>query len=568
MKPNLNNRLLFWGMLSLYFLFLAYEVLHSDYVFTDEAYRLWQNINRQGIFQDFHTQGRTFGGLMCRWIFGLCHKVADVKYIRLFSLCECVLLALVLYGILKRLQRRLLPAISDELIYLSVSLVAASLSVANWIGWGVSTIIFVPAILSLAAGMILFESIQRSSGIAVFPGFLALSGVLVLSVTGLFFYQSPYPLLLLPFYFLFLTGAYPASLQNQPVASGPVAPPVSAYPVSPRQNQLMAPDRLLKTVYWGVLVYLIILAIYFGLFRLGLKWTGLPASDRTALATDPMERLSFFFSYPINQAFNGNLFFDVRSIVSQLMFPVLCLTWVIILLRISRGSTRTGHAVSSPGKTRAWALARYIFGLLAFWVLGFLPQLAGHEAYGPYRTMLVMTLMVFLALVYTALSLIRTARGRTLFSFALVLALLLKGAYNYKVYIADPLRKEYQVIRQELRAHYNEHIQEVVFIRPYADGFEASLGIQSYKDEFGLPSTNKDWVPDPLVRQQVYEITGSRQRADALNVIQYEYVKMEEWKGAVAGKMGVRVEALRDSAVLNRGNVLYINAPKLLNDLK
>jgi hypothetical protein len=111
-------------------------------------HRLWQNINRKDVFNDFHTQGRTFGGLMVRWLFERCHKVTDVKYIRLFSLGECLLLLLMLYGILKRLQRRLLPAISDELIYLSLSLVAASLSMANWIGWAVSTIIFVPAILS------------------------------------------------------------------------------------------------------------------------------------------------------------------------------------------------------------------------------------------------------------------------------------------------------------------------------------------------------------------------------------------------------------------------------------
>jgi hypothetical protein len=37
MKPNLSNRLLFLGMSSIYFLFLGYEVLHSDYLFTDEA---------------------------------------------------------------------------------------------------------------------------------------------------------------------------------------------------------------------------------------------------------------------------------------------------------------------------------------------------------------------------------------------------------------------------------------------------------------------------------------------------------------------------------------------------
>jgi hypothetical protein len=305
-----------------------------------------------------------------------------------------------------------------------------------------------------------------------------------------------------------------------------------------------------------VSVYLIILVVYFGLFRLGLLWTNLPPSDRTVLASSLWERLSFFFAYPMNQAFNGNLFFDVRSIVSQLMFPVLFLVWVVVVFVSSRRGGSIGLVQSAgrpaviPGEIRGKLSLCYILGLMVFWVLGFLPQLAGHEAYAPYRTMLVMTLMVFLALVYAVLSLLRNVRSRVLFTFVVAAMLLGKGAYNYKVYLADPLKKEYLAIRQELRTHYDEHIREVVFIRPHADGFEASQGIRSYKDEFGLPSTNKDWTPGPLVKQLVYEFTGSRQRADTLRVIQYF------------------TDDFHDSSSFHQEAVLLINTPQLLNDLK
>jgi hypothetical protein len=373
--------------------------------------------------------------------------------------------------------------------------------------------------------------------------------VILLSVAGLFFYQTSYPFLLLPFYLLFLTGGV-ASMRGRPF----------------------------RVICWGIFIYLIILPVYLGLFRLGLLWTNMAPSDRTALASSLTERLSFFFAYPMNQAFNGNLFFDVRSIVSQLMFPVLFLAWAVVVFRSSRkgagggplrpagnflqtgqsvlsdrsvisGQSSVGQPVSS-GKVRAMIALRYILGLMAFWVLGFLPQLAGHEAYAPYRTMLVMTLLVFLALTFAVLSLLHSARGRMLFTFTVVMALLGKGAYNYKIYVADPLGKEYNVIRQELRTHYNGHIQEIVFIRPHADGFEASQGIQSYKDEFGMPSTNKDWTPDPLVRQLLYEFTGSRQRADALNVTSFF------------------IDDFHDSPALHKEGVLLINAAQLLNDLK
>ncbi len=602
--PDTFPRRLFWSLLSFYFIFLGYEVLHTDYLFTDEAYRLWNNVDREGVFHSFHTEGRTLGGLMVRWLFERCHSAADVKYIRLLSLGECLLMLLVLYRVLKRLQRRWMPALSDELIYTTLTLAAASLSIANWISWAVSTIIFIPAILSLIAGMILYESVQRDREKASFPGLPALLAVILLSVTGLFFYQTPYPFLLLPFYLLFLLKEVPGGkgvLPAEPVLPGGELKPDGLIGTMAEEkggligtraggkSRLVGPvaagsDALLigsgnkfpGAVYIGILVYFIILGVYFALFRFGLKVMGMAASERTALATDPLERLSFFFSYPMNQAFNGNFLFDVKSVVSQMVFPVLFLAWVIALVRSARVADGQSHSGKSHfGKSQWMHILRTILLMLAFWGLGFLPQLAGHEAFAPYRTMLVMTVMVFVALVYTALSLIRTSPGKVRFSFYLILVLLGKGAYNYKVYLADPLGKEYQVIRQAVNTHYNNGVREVVFIRPSDHGFEKSLGIGSFKDEFGLPSTQKDWTPEPLVRQLVYELTGSRARAEALKLTQYASV--EEYKGEAGDGKGsqaspaevkpVTPEEWKDSAVLNRDNILYINAPKLLNEL-
>ena len=37
-------------------------------------------------------------------------------------------------------------------------------------------------------------------------------------------------------------------------------------------------------------------------------------------------------------------------------------------------------------------------------------------------------------------------------------------------------------------------------------------------DEFGVPSTFFSWVPEPLMRQLVYEKTGSREKAGQLTI--------------------------------------------------
>ena len=541
MKPNLTYRNLFWRMLFLYFLFIAYQILHSDYLFTDEAFMLWHQADHHTVFTLFHTEGRALTGWLEQWLFEAGGTAANVKYIRLLSLGECVLTLIFLFLMLRRWQQKGME-ISDALIYATVGFVAASLSTTICIGWAVCTEVFIPTLLSLAAGWILYEAVGASTGEALKEGApvkiatLTSLCVIALGVAALFFYQSPYPFLLLPFYFLFLT----------------------------RKD-----GKLSKPVIVGLVYYFIILAVYFGLFKYWLKASGVVAADRTDLAFKPLDRLSFFFSFPLNQAFNGNAFFDARSILSQAVFPVLFLAWVVLTFYKSRRS----KAVDKDQRPKTGGRIRYLLGMLAFWILGYLPLLIAQESFGPYRTMLVLSVMVFLMLADTVLLLIPSLR--MVIVFALIGVMLVAGAYHYKVYLADPLTKEDQAVRTAVREGYTDRTREVVFIRASDHGFERSLGIGSFKDEFGMPSTNKDWTPEPLLKQLVYELTGNRQQAAALKVSQY--ASMEEWKVGQPGSADQKTagqtsrlapESWADSAVLHRDSILYINAPKLLNDLK
>ncbi|HEX9510720.1 MAG TPA: hypothetical protein VF939_09560 [Puia sp.] len=137
MRANLINRILFWGMLSLYFLFLGYEILHSDYLFTDEAFMLWHQADHHTVFTLFHTEGRALTGWLEQGLFAACGRVANLKYIRLLSLGECVVTLVFLFFMLKRLQQKGGLPVSDPLIYLTVAFVAASLSTTICIGWAV-----------------------------------------------------------------------------------------------------------------------------------------------------------------------------------------------------------------------------------------------------------------------------------------------------------------------------------------------------------------------------------------------------------------------------------------------
>ncbi len=498
MKNTLASRYLFWAMLSLYFLFIGYEVLSSDYLFVDEPDRLWDKGNRQGVINAFLIQGRPLGGKMLGWLFAPAHTVGDIRWIRLLSLGECLLLAVLLFLCGKRWQKWE-PRISDPLIYLTVAIASTSLSVTNWVDWSVCVIIPVAAILSLWAGSWLYGYIRRTGKGAGADAMSLL--VLLLGLASLFYYQSPYPLLLLPFYLQFLV----------------------------RRDGIIDRNVRLGVVWFGA-----ILIAYFLLFKLSLRISGLQPSDRTALASDPIERISFFIGYPMNQAFNVNVLFDARSPVSQAVFPVLLVVWVWLVLR--RG-----------GKKGRGPALRYLLGMFAFWILGFAPELADHEHFAAYRVMLVLTLMVSLALADVLLGLMPSEKAREWLTLLLVGLLALRGAYNYRTYTAAPFSEEYQIVRQEVREHYHAGVSRVAFVLAPLNGFEATRGISPFTDEFGLPSTCKTWAPESLVRQIVYEMTGSRAAGEGLKVTLF-----------------TTSQGARDSVSVQDPQMMLIDMPKLL----
>ncbi|MEJ0105806.1 MAG: hypothetical protein WDO19_26085 [Bacteroidota bacterium] len=72
-----------------------------------------------------------------------------------------------------------------------------------------------------------------------------------------------------------------------------------------------------------------------------------------------------------------------------------------------------------------------------------------------------------------------------------------------------------------MKKNISPGLQTVYFIRADQSMFSRFFHTHTYKDEFGLPSTNKDWVPEPLVKQYLFESTGNRSMAEKIKVIQF-----------------------------------------------
>jgi hypothetical protein len=62
----------------------------------------------------------------------------------------------------------------------------------------------------------------------------------------------------------------------------------------------------------------------------------------------------------------------------------------------------------------------------------------------------------------------------------------------------------------------------VQFIRADRHLFKQQFGCIVAKDEFGSPSSYKDWVPEHLTRQIIFESTKDRASAKAIGFKQFE----------------------------------------------
>jgi hypothetical protein len=480
--------------IAFYFLYLAYHIFGCNYVMMDTVWTLWHQPEKHVLINSRASEGRVFYGYSQEFFFGLAGKISNIRYLRALSWAGWIACIGLFYAILNRIERKGELSSGNWTIRLTIAFTAASLPVILYIGWASCGDRFIPALLSMTAGLLLFEkTIKRGWGGP------ALALPVALGIVALFFYQTCYPFLLLPFYCLYLN----------------------------RKD-----GKLTKPMLVGLSCYFLGLALYYLLFRSSLHYMGITSGERTALRFDPLDRLSFFFSYPMNQAFHLNFFFDTKSVLSQAIFPVLFAGWLLFEFFYRKG--------------KALVKLRYVVGLIGWWVLGYLPQLVAQESFGAYRTMPVLGVMILLMVADNLLPLVKEGRRKDLLGLALVALFLIRGGYVYYTYMVRPFSEEYRTVKTAVSSRYNAQIKNVVFVLADEDGFLPGLGIRHQKDEFAMPSTYKGWTPEPLVKQIVYELTGNRHEAEMLKVSVYR-----------------NASEIPDRSILGRSDVMFIDAHTL-----
>ncbi|HMG68002.1 MAG TPA: hypothetical protein VK588_09955 [Chitinophagaceae bacterium] len=421
----------------------------------------------------FHTQGRWLSGLIFQNCFSSILTIGQLKILRLISLGGWVATTIAWAIFFKKWSYWL--NLDEKTWWLSSIYIVCSISVCIYIGWASCFEIFLAIFFGLLSTHILFKGLNKNQHEIHLSNMVILGSVLA-GLASLFLYQPAFGIFLLPFFLAYV------------------------------KNKKARPTRV---IIIGMIFYISLYLIYYILFKYSLRSYHLEASNRTEIHFNFLKKLSFFFSGPFPQGFSMNLLFSASSIFSQIFYPLVFIGWLWITLKRNQHLTFGGNVV-------------FVAIILFLLALIYLPSMISAEDFPSYRTLFVFNLSVFIMVIESFLQLFSSEKKKTIVTIAGVLFLVMTSVYTFNFQFVNPLKKEYSVLKKFLRENYDPSITHVHFIRADKFLFTPEFHTRVYRDEFGAPSTYRDWVPEPIVKQMIFELTNDRKLAEKITVIQFD----------------------------------------------
>jgi hypothetical protein len=457
------------GILWLSALLIFLPLFYSDFIFMDEAFQLWGYRSVPGFYM-FIDEGRYLTEVLQRWLFNMIDTIPQVKYMRLLSLFGWLLCLPIWYAVIKRevvnvSSYAYLPFFTCLYLITSLPFLVA-------VQWSTCLQFFIADTACLLAGALVLDSI-RAKDPKLRMAFRAVILPLLLGIPSLFLYQGSWACFLVPVLLHFIN------------------------PMNYKK------DRVLMI---GLQVYFLVNAVYFVVYKLSFSlFENIPPDPRNSLYISPVEKLSFFLARPLERSFRFTLLTHEDSTLSKIFYAAM-LTGLVVLAFVRFG----------PGK---WLQAVKYLGVVGgVFVLSYLPALLIKESFASNRTLMALNMCVFIVCLEMVLYFIKNRRVLQIAGVAAFLFFVCCAYYNFQHAFLKPQVVETAALKNYMQEYYHKDIQTVHFIRP-SEGFIAEkYRVHKSMDEFGVASSHFDWVPEPLVKQLVYEQTGNRQQAARLVV--------------------------------------------------
>lgn len=442
-----------------------YPLFFSEYLYTDEAVQL-RLYQKGSDFQMFTAQGRYITEKIFQWLFSSIDTIKEVTYLRLFSFFGWILSIPVWYFILKKVIEK--EGLPQMLAFFSVLYMIAMPPFAVYVSWASCMELFLANTSGLLSGYFLYSGFlfKRSTRVLSWRR-LALS--VVFGLVSLFTYQTGFGCFLLPFVL-----------------------------------HLLASRKVNRTFWIGVAGCFLIYVLYFVVFKVSLAASGVPASGRTSLYINPVQKLFFMLTRPLTGAFHFTLLINERSIAGVLLYLLVAGAWFFFSL----------HEMKRRWKEKALYLGGLFFLLLCIYI----PGLIVRENYASNRTLFALNMAVFFMVMEALFRRLQTSKLRIMVVGVLSTLFVVNAVYNFRVLFLTPVKTEYQQLRAFMRTNYTPGVHTIYFIRPEEDFFVRRYGITRSWDEFGVPSTFFDWTPEFWIKQVVWEQTRNKALSDRIVV--------------------------------------------------
>jgi len=475
-------------------LVIFYPVFYAEYLYTDEATQVW--LAEKGVNLTSIPQGRWLTYRLFTWLFSLLHTTHAVIYARLFSLAGWMICLPAWYYITRDLIVK--NNLSAVMLPLSLVYLVSMPSFAISIGWAACLEMFIACTCGLISGYVIYVNAQYDGK----KFHISIAAVILSGLAGiisLFIYQNGFGCFFIPFFI-----------------------------------QFAAKKKFSKNILIGIGSALLLYGLYYLLFKWSLWINNMEASSRCSFSFNPVKKLFFLLTRPLAAAFHFTWLFNERSTIGEIIYIIIFSFWFVI------------NYIKLRSKPLSEKLA-YFTGVIVFIGLIYLPSLIVAENYPSNRTLFALNLVVFILVAETIFSSIKRYKYQYVTGGMMAIFFLINAWYNFHVQFLNPLTTEYGLIKKFISQNYTDEINTVYFIRPPENAFEKKYGTVASWDEFGVPSTAKSWVPESLIKQMIFEKTGSRQMAE--NII------VKSWAGN---------EAFIQSGDSITKETLLINVEKML----
>jgi hypothetical protein len=475
MKTRLQRKdYYFLFILFLVTLIIFYPIFSARYLYTDESLQLWAYKPGTG-FKMFIDQGRLITEWMFIWLFGAIDTIDEVTYLRIFSLVGWLVCLPVWYIILKRLVAK--EPVYQYLPFFTCLYLVTSLPFGVTIQWASCLELWLANTSGLVSGAVIYYAIQftdKKIRVKPVPAIIGLA----LGLISLFTYQAGLGCFLIPFLIHY----------------------ISRFTTSK--------DRVMIA---GIVCFFVVYALYFPLFKLSMIMNDMGHNDRTNIHIDPINKLTYFFTHPLERSFwfNANVYEYDKT--ARALYKVM-LIGLIVLAFVRFGKDY-------------WKAIKYILVILGVFLLSYFPGLIVKENFSSNRTMLALDICVWLVCLETVLYFIKKRILLTIGGIVVGCVLVVTACYNHRIQFLKPITHEYAALKKYIQQHYHPGITTIYVNLAPVDAFLEKYDIHQNMDEYGVPSSTFEWTMVHLPKQMVWEITGNRKTAEQLTV-----KKWDEWE--------------------------------------